>query len=55
MSADGKMTDARVAWWEVHALLQRMFRKAEWYRVQDHEVSSWAKAMQTTMSNLHRN
>ena len=52
---DGEMKNARYEWGKVHALLQRMFRRAEWYRVQDHEVSSWAKTMQTDMLNLHRN
>lgn len=42
-------------WIRVFSRIQSMFRRAEWYRVQDAELGSWSKTMQNRPPLHHRN
>lgn len=43
---EGSTADTFREWVRTFAMLQNMFRRAEWYRVQDREVGAWSKTMQ---------
>lgn len=49
------MSDLVREWIGVFSWLQREFRRGEWYRVQDAELSEWSKTMQRNPPLAERN